>query len=756
MKKLLTICFQIFLFGCLLFPSSVLAQFPPYQEDSIVYSEDSVPLYYYNQMIIKFHPDLVNKEAVNDTTILSGLVSDFINPVVLQILVDSGYFNQGLGNLTIEKVFPTMTTDDTISITRIGDTVQVPKFWSTFMIYWDESVGMSFNTAIDTFNSLWPAIEYAHPNCIYRLLSVPNDPKFAIDEEQPGLTPMGGISGADINIQPAWEMTTGNPNIKVGIYDTGINWDHDDFSEDGSNSFSKSRMKGGKDFINNSNISSNTTYDDNNLGHGTEVAGVIGAIRNNEIGVAGIAGGDIDGGGGFGVQLFGMKVMKSDGKGSSSTLANAVFEGASSTGFGLNIISFSLGGTIAEETLRNQIKFAYNNKVILVTASGNNGHLSWADPEYPASFDSKWVLKVGASDETGNRWMESNNGSMGGADLDFLAPGVSSLYCSPDANSNSTYNNLEIRATSLAVPHVSGVAALMLSYINFISGVPNKLAPEDVENLLQKFSTDIGATGRDNETGFGRINAGSTLQNMEWPRFQIKHLSKTANFSASTKTKINNSATLILKKSFGNLKSGSYIGEIWEVSQTFDITQPTGRTVLDVWDRNSSSSGLLGQDAMINFDDVNYNVTSFNQTSATIKGYVFNIKYTIIGQDIGDNWIPKSGLNGSGTMAITVYSEDPLASSINNISNYEPSFKLFPNPSKGYFTLQLNLKEKTTMQIEITDLTGRVIYSNMPSIESPGKKDIKIDLKNIDNGVYFCNIITSAYGTISKKIMISN
>jgi hypothetical protein len=133
-----------------------------------VWDGEGRPLYLRNQMIVKFHPDLVNTEVVDNRNIQSGIISEFINPLALELIIESGYFNEEIANLSIKKIHHNMTTSETTTITRIGEEMEIPKFWSTFLIEWSSIAGMSFEAALDTLNTLWPLVEHAHPNYIYQ------------------------------------------------------------------------------------------------------------------------------------------------------------------------------------------------------------------------------------------------------------------------------------------------------------------------------------------------------------------------------------------------------------------------------------------------------------------------------------------------------------------------------------------------------------------------------------------------------------
>jgi hypothetical protein len=649
-----------------------------------------------------------------------------------------------------------MTTLDTISITRIGEQIEIPKFWSTFLIEWNNNVGMNFNDALDTLNTLLKVVEYAHPNYIYELLVLPNDARF-VAGDQSGLHPTGLIPNANININPAWDLTVGRDIIRVGVYDEGINWDHEDFSQDNSGIWNQSRVKGGWDWVNSVHASNSTNMDLD--GHGSSCAGIIGAIRNNDRGVAGIAGGN----GAlnqWGVDLYAMKITETPPGTQPGTptfipesiIADAITEGATSFngtyGYSLNVQNHSWGGPSMGTALKNAIRFSYRNNVVLAVSSGNLRPLggTLTDVLYPASVRDEWVLKVGANDQTGDR----ASFSIYGNGLDFIAPGVGDIYATTDATSNNTYN-YNRNGTSFAAPHAAGLAGLMLSYINAPSNAPNNLAPEDIENLMQRFSTDItvfpSLPGYDDRTGFGRLNAGATLQGIRWPRFEVRHYTQTV--ANSNNTLIQSNVSIVLPTSYSGLAAGTYIGDIYRIDANFNITQPSGRSILDVWNRNSSSTLWGGNNPIIT--EVNSPLITWSQTAAEMRGFIFNLKTTITGSNV-NRWFPYN-LNGNSTFALTVYSEDPLATSIKTLPIDKNFARVIPNPSNGNFTIMFTLLKSTELGIEVKDLTGKVVYSQPMHKTLDGHQEIELQLQNLNAGIYIFNLNTSE-GTISQKISI--
>ena len=272
-----------------------------------------------------------------------------------------------------------------------------------------------------------------------------------------------------INCMDAWNITTGNPNIKVAVIDSGIDISHPDLGL-GSDGYGNVSTTLGKSYAGASNSHLNPT--DN---HGTAVAGVIGAKTNNHIGIAGVAGGN----NAQGVTLISYYAT------SSYHVRDAIYEAIDA---GAKVINISQAMN-QMSSLDAAISYAHSHRVSIVCASGNSGSDNIV---YPASHAE--TIAVGACYNNGTR----STSSQYGTGIDLVAPGVNIYTTTFDSN----YDYFS--GTSFAAPFVSGTIALMLS-------LNPSLNASEIKALLQNSCTKISnysydSSGWNEEVGYGLLN----------------------------------------------------------------------------------------------------------------------------------------------------------------------------------------------------------------------------------------------------------
>jgi len=262
--------------------------------------------------------------------------------------------------------------------------------------------------------------------------------------------------------------TTGDP-IKVAIVDTGIDVKHPDL---------KDNLKGGV-----STIGYTTSYNDDN-GHGTHVAGIVAAL-NNDIGVVGVA---------PEANLYAVKVLDRRGSGYLSD----VIEGLDwAVANGMQVVNMSLGTSAYNKSFEDAVKKVNAAGITQVAAAGNSGPGD-NTVTYPAKFTE--VIAVSATDkfDTIASW------SSRGPEIDLAAPGVS-IY---STYKGSTYKTLS--GTSMAAPHVAGVAALVLTVpekCEFLLDSVSGCSPAEVQQRLEATAENLGVVGKDNLYGSGLVDA---------------------------------------------------------------------------------------------------------------------------------------------------------------------------------------------------------------------------------------------------------
>ena len=315
-----------------------------------------------------------------------------------------------------------------------------------------------------------PEVEYAEPNYYRSLHSTPNDELYSYQWHLPL-----------INLPDAWDVTAGE-NVTVAVIDSGVNpFGRDSFGErllPGYNAIF--RIPGGIDFAN----------------HGTHVAGTIGQETNNRTGVAGIA---------YRANILPVTALLAlTGSGLDSWIIDGIMW---ATDQGADIINMSLGGSLPSKAMEDAVNYAYERGVTVVASSGNDGE---NDVAFPAAYENCIAVGAVRFDKTVTSY--SNRGSA----LDLVAPGgdmdVDQNHDGePDCVLQETFWWLGLNwgywwfaGTSMASPHVAGVAAL-------IKAVHPEFGPDEIRMVLEDTAEDLGGPGWDQTYGYGLIDASAAV-----------------------------------------------------------------------------------------------------------------------------------------------------------------------------------------------------------------------------------------------------
>lgn len=314
---------------------------------------------------------------------------------------------------------------------------------------------VSLNESLQMLRKM-SVVDYAEPDYTFNLSAIPNDADYG---KQWHLSKMSAPQ--------AWDKTTGSHSIIVAVIDSGVDYNHPDLS---ANMWRNTSGHVGYDFGENDNDPMDVQ------GHGTHMAGVIGAVGNNNNGVTGIN---------WNVKIMAVKAVGTNAVlAPSSTVASSIIYAADN---GARVINMSFGAPgVYSQTVANAIEYAYSKNVILVSSAGNYVCPVWFPANHPK------VIAAGATDQNDNHPGFSCEGDA----LDLTAPSVNIISTEKGGGYTTGQNNT---GTSYSAAMVSGAAALVLASQPSLSNT-------DVINRLQSTADDLGAQGRDNTFGYGRIN----------------------------------------------------------------------------------------------------------------------------------------------------------------------------------------------------------------------------------------------------------
>jgi serine protease len=322
-------------------------------------------------------------------------------------------------------------------------------------------------------------VEYAEPNYIAHAFMTPNDPYYSYQWHMP-----------QINMPAAWDQSTGIPGVVVAVIDCGVAYENYGVYYQAPD-LAGTAFVPGYDFVN------NDSHPNDDCAHGTHVTGTVAQTTNNSLGVAGVA---------FNCSIMPVKVLDASGNGTYTAIVNGITFAADN---GAEVINMSLGGASGSTALQNAVIYAYNKGVTIVCAAGNAGTSA---PQYPAAYTQCISVSAVRYDKTYPSY------SSYGSTIDICAPGGDLsvdqngdgygdgvLQQTHDGVNYGTFGYYFYDGTSMASPHVAGVAALL------ISKAGGTMTPDAVRAALQNTAQDLGPAGWDQHYGYGLVDANAAL-----------------------------------------------------------------------------------------------------------------------------------------------------------------------------------------------------------------------------------------------------
>jgi serine protease len=353
-----------------------------------------------------------------------------------------------------------------------------------------------------------PAVLYAEPNYRLHATGIPNDPRFPQLYNMHNTGQTGGTRDADVDAPEAWNLTTGSRNVVVAVVDSGIDYHHEDLAanmwvnphEIAGNGLDDDD-NGVIDDVHGANLldGSGDPMDENS--HGTHCAGIVGAVGDNGVGVAGVA---------WNVSLMAIKFLDATAGG---TLEGAVASldyalGMKNAGVNLRVLSNSWAGGDFFQSLYDAIEATNAAGMLFVASSANNfGNDNDVNPVFPSSYDNANILSAAATDHDDEVAAFSN---IGPTTVDLAAPGDAVL-------STVLHNGYGFKSgTSMSTPLVAGAAALLLS-------VRPSLTTAEVKELLMSSGDELPSLAGLVLSG-RRLNVFNALAAIDPPELAIERI----------------------------------------------------------------------------------------------------------------------------------------------------------------------------------------------------------------------------------------
>jgi subtilisin family serine protease/subtilisin-like proprotein convertase family protein len=513
--------------------------------------------------------------------------------------------------------------------------------------------GMSVEGALAVFQA---DTRVATAEANYRLMleNIPNDPRFSSMYGLNNTAQTGGIQDADIDAPEAWNINTGTRRTIVAVIDTGVDYNHQDLAanmwrnageiagdgiDNDGNGYADDIY--GYDFANNDA----DPFDDQ--GHGTHVAGTIGAVGNNGIGITGVN---------WNTQIMALKFLGADGSGSTAGAISALNYAVR---MDANLSNNSWGGGGSSSLLSQAINNARTAGHIFVAAAGNSGQNNDLTPNYPSNYNFDNVVAVAATD---NKDVLASFSSYGATTVDIAAPGVGILSTLPN-NSYGSYSG-----TSMATPHVSGAIALIWDQN------PTFTYQQVIAKLYSSVDKIAGLNGKV-ATG-GRLNIGNAL-----------------NGNTTNPPPADLAGAKILTSEAIGINSGAITGFKVKFSEAIQVSTLTAASIKV----NSPSGSLLTVSGITAVAGSNNTEFTFNIARSSNSG-IYTIKVGPNVLDLTGNKMNQDGDTINGELTQDVYSASFTQTSSTTFNFYNTTSSAIRDFTKTVSYITIN------QDITITDL----------------------------------------------------
>jgi subtilisin family serine protease len=579
---------------------------------------------------------------------------------------------------SISRAFPDFNLADTLGTTRTGETVQLMNYSRIYrlslppmgnaeelrtalrsvrevlFVHYD---GGAIVDGVCTFDSI--------PECETTVTTCPDDSLF---EQQWSLVNWGqnaAACDADIDVDGAWEFTTGSVNVRIGILDTGV-------------------------WAANEDVAGKVTGDlipgiAGGIWHGTAVACIAAANTNNMKGIAGVD---------HNARLVSLT------HGPDSTIVRKVRWAATN---GLHVLncSFALGnsqGFYFSHCVRAAFRDYYMCNGVAVASMGNSGEQG-SPIQYPAAFG-QGVIAVAATDSVDQVVETSSRGNH----VDVAAPGLDVMTCVPANPIPNRY--IKEDGTSMAAPHVAGLAGLLFSYDQVFSG--SDLSNDDIEQIIRLSANDLEPAGFDSLSGMGRINARAAFELIRSPN---RLYSDQQALGGTLQTSDWQGEICFLFPPPG-LEDGWYTAFRHAV-ETVVAFPVAFASPPHVWGRGFATIGYSTDGSDAGFDNVNYGmgwcepVGTITASSCTLRTYVYSLRDST-GAHIA--WAPTDAANVKYAYSVLgeLQTTDAEGFPVVEAAGERPTITSM-NPIGSDGRLRVWLPNTTWMPLEIYDVSGRLV-----------------------------------------------